>query len=294
MLVLIYIAKIEHIMTVTPDKQKLFLDYCSEVESICRPLFDYLPITFFRYVISFKDNTKIVLSSDYQWLQAYFDQAFYKDELANFVKHPDGSKGISVHSSLCGSDHVICNFWEKFSSTLNYDEVLAWYSKYANFLEFYNFGFSKNNHHGSNIFLNNPNLMKNFMIYFKDKGQDLINEALANRFTQPPLPQSDFRDNWLLGLKPENTDAFLQTIKPERIFLDGESQDIFLTPIESQCLKLILEGNKYKAISDIMARSPRTIESYAAKIKEKFGVRTKTDLLLFCSRNHILDKLENL
>lgn len=33
-------------MTVTSDKQKLFLDYYSEVESICRPLFDFLPITF--------------------------------------------------------------------------------------------------------------------------------------------------------------------------------------------------------------------------------------------------------
>lgn len=128
-----------------------------------------------------------MLSRDYQWLKAHFDQAFYKDELANFVKHPDGSKGISVHSSLCGSDHVICNFWEKFSSILNFDKVLAWYSKYANYLAFYNFGCSKNNHHGSNIFLNNPNLMENFMIYFKDKGQALIKKAVANRFSHPPV-----------------------------------------------------------------------------------------------------------
>lgn len=281
-------------MTNTASPYAVFLDYCDDIKQICQPLFDYLPIRFFRYVVSYRDNTKFVLCTDKAWLEDYFNQQFYMDELANFAKHPENSSGLSIHSANCGTQQVICEFWAKHRARLNYDDIFCTYEKFENFMELYNFGFSQHKHTGANIFLNNKFILDNFLVYFKDKAQEIILDAQTHKFSHPPLPQSNFRDNWLLGMKPENINELMAKIKPSRIYLEGSLNHIYLTPIESQCLKLILQGNKYKAISHIMSRSPRTIESYAAKIKDKFKVRTKTDLLLFCSQNRVLEKLQNL
>jgi DNA-binding CsgD family transcriptional regulator len=54
---------------------------------------------------------------------------------------------------------------------------------------------------------------------------------------------------------------------------------IYLTSRESQCLHYVREGKTSKMIGKILNLSPRTIEQYMTKIKIKFKVTSKTELM---------------
>lgn len=66
-----------------------------------------------------------------------------------------------------------------------------------------------------------------------------------------------------------------------------------LSPKERQFLKLICHEDEYtyKQISDIMGISPRTVDGYRETVFAKFGLKSKTGMVLFAMRNNLLDKL---
>lgn len=53
-----------------------------------------------------------------------------------------------------------------------------------------------------------------------------------------------------------------------------------LTTRESDCVKLLLKGYKFKEIADVMCVSPRTIETHINHIKTKLNCRDKAELII--------------
>lgn len=58
------------------------------------------------------------------------------------------------------------------------------------------------------------------------------------------------------------------------------AKQYFLSPRETQCLHLIIQGNLAKQISSKLGLSQRTIEYYTENIKIKLDCRTKIDLVI--------------
>lgn len=66
-----------------------------------------------------------------------------------------------------------------------------------------------------------------------------------------------------------------------------------LTDREKEFLKLVCHENEYKyeQIADIMHVQHRTVDGYRESIFEKFGIKSKTGLVLFVLRNKLLEYL---
>jgi len=66
-----------------------------------------------------------------------------------------------------------------------------------------------------------------------------------------------------------------------------------LTDRERQFLKLVCHEKEYTydQIADIMSVQHRTVDGYRESIFEKFGIRSKTGLVLFVLRNQIFEEL---
>tara|TARA_R110002110_G_scaffold119309_2_gene293748 strand:+ start:34825 stop:35673 length:849 start_codon:yes stop_codon:yes gene_type:complete len=279
--------------TFEAHKQQLML-LCPEVESICQPLFKLFNITFFRFIRSDASGKKFMICSNPEWLEAYFNEDFYKTELADFRKHPPGSKGISIHSGNCQNQHKVCEFWNKHSKLGNYKAVFTIYQRYDTYFEQCNFASDLSNHSATNIFLNNLDMFKKFILHFKDAGRTLIKTAHKSAFTYPVDPSFKLSDNWYLGLPPGKRELFKQDIKLERVYLDGIYENIYLTTMESMCLKRLLDGKKYKEIGRELNISSRTVEHYIANIKEKLSVTLKLQLLETCKNNNIYEKVKHI
>ena len=97
---------------------------------------------------------------------------------------------------------------------------------------------------------------------------DLINQHASNYHCRY-LPQDENE----LDNKPA-TAACVQ----KRIELDNGH---YLTQREAECVTLAIQGLTMKKIAEQLSLSPRTIEYYLKRIKERMGVKNKKELLLF-------------
>jgi DNA-binding CsgD family transcriptional regulator len=66
-----------------------------------------------------------------------------------------------------------------------------------------------------------------------------------------------------------------------------------LSPREKEFLKLVCHEKEYtyEQIADQMNITPRTVDGYRESIFEKFGIRSKTGLVLFVLKHKLFDVL---
>ncbi len=63
--------------------------------------------------------------------------------------------------------------------------------------------------------------------------------------------------------------------------------EIKLTPRESDVVKLIVKGLRYKEIADDLGLSYETVNTYVGRIRRKLSVSSKTEIALWAVRNGI-------
>jgi len=76
--------------------------------------------------------------------------------------------------------------------------------------------------------------------------------------------------------------------RPESLVLSG------LTGREVQTLKLLASGESNKRAAAILGLSSRTVESYRTRVMLKVGVHSKSELIRFAIRNHIVHILSSM
>ncbi|MCS5711980.1 hypothetical protein [Candidatus Berkiella aquae] len=92
------------------QSEALLKSLCPAVREVCQPLFNYLSVSFFRYIRSYPDRSKYILCTNEDWLTEYFKDKLYDVEYANFHKIP--RTGISIHGH-CNDTDPVCTFWNK-------------------------------------------------------------------------------------------------------------------------------------------------------------------------------------
>lgn len=272
------------------EKQKNLKALCPEVQSIMFALSEYLNITFFRYVKSYPNGEKFIVCNSEAWLDEYFKEKFYNLELANYYKHPDGSKGVSIHGH-CDQDHEVCEFWNRQEKVGNYNNILAFYVKFKNYFELYDFGINQDSHTSNNVFLNNQNIFRHFFLYFKSRGQQLLKQAYDNRFMVEKLENYDDKKNWMLGMNSQMSIIALSEMPLIEVFLDDEYEDHPLTLMEAKSLKFFLEGYKFsQAPNELGVSEARHIDNLQ-KVMTKLNITSYTDLRSLAHQRNIARKL---
>lgn len=99
----------------------------------------------------------------------------------------------------------------------------------------------------------------------------------------------------IANLQKEFSTSSLTILKAEllacnffQLELDNEvtpNNETTLTQRESDCVNLLLEGLTHKAIAAKLNISPRTVEEYFVRVKTKFNLKTRTDIIKFFTLN---------
>ena len=143
-----------------------------------------------------------------------------------------------------------------------------------NYVDIFSFSSNIESH---NFYLNHLNLLKRFIIYFRLKAKDVIDDVHHNhahllaRRIKFNVATEDQKTNIL-----EN---FRKQIPPRKLIIQDNMQKIRLTPRETQHLFLMLEGKSMRKIAKELGISQRTVESCLESIKLKMGYTTKSRLL---------------
>lgn len=225
---------------------------------ICKPL-SYIKTDYFLYVKTFKDGSHIELTTNAGWSEVFYKHKYYEIDVFGETSNNKQS-GIFLWSALpCQKIFTVKR--ELFS--INSGITLATTSK--NISEFYHFGSKTQSAIATNFYLNNIDLIKHFIFYFKDKATSLIRSLESKRIhiLRGSQPLSTFSD-----LERRN---FLQKTTIDRYYFDPDVPNKHLTRREVECLNWFIYGKTAAETAMLLNITKRTVEAHLENIKLKLN-----------------------
>ncbi len=87
-----------------------------------------------------------------------------------------------------------------------------------------------------------------------------------------------------------NSEDSTTRLPSKQYYLKKPWEEIYLTQREAECVQLCLMGKSMKQVGVDLDLSPRTIEFYLKNIKEKMGIRKKSELLSVFNEMHFAEE----
>lgn len=241
-----------------------------DVGSICNPILESIGITYFNYLkIHHGDSSRELLTNNAQWIDHFYKNELYKSVGAVDIEHllP---KGYFLWSELNGNDPI----YSQGRETFNIDNGISFVIKRKDVTHLYIFGSTRDNTKINNFYIRNVDLLKRFILYFKDKGSSLISQAEKNRIY---LPEKQIIDTSRLKqhqLSESDRKRFYKKTEIEKYYLLSEADDLYLTRKQAECVAYLVEGATAKQCAKALGISYRTVESYFNDIKNKISLVT--------------------
>lgn len=247
-----------------------------DIDAICQPLRQYLKIDHFAYqrdvvdherrlqlslaplcnntkfmefAVSYKRNTNPAIYNVTAKSQFYLLASFSPEYATDISKH------VSIHNVFC----------RQITVNDNQREIFA-------------FGSSENDPCLLNYYFNNIDLIDNFILYFREKAAKLLQQTWENKIPSSH-PAIYLSENNVIN-EPNTRQAFLKAVTPKRYFIrDAFGNTVTIPAGEVNCLRLLIRGRSGKEIAAAMNISPRTVETYMERVKNRLSCYTRKQLL---------------
>lgn len=253
------------------DLSKHFsLTSSQDVNAICHPILDNLGITYFNYLkVHHNDSSRELLTNNAEWIDHFYQQKLYKSIGAIDIEHllP---KGFFLWSELNGSDPIYSQGREIF----NIDNGISFVIKRADVTYLYIFGSTRDNTKINHFYTRHIDLLKRFILYFREKASTLILQAEKNRIYLPEKQIIDphkLKQHQLTTLERKH---FYKTTDIEKYYLFSEADNLYLTRKQAECVAFLMEGATAKQCAKALHLSYRTVEGYWNDIKNKLSTVT--------------------
>lgn len=240
-----------------------------EISNICEPLYSLFEITYFNYVKLNSDGSRSILTDRPDFIVEYYNSS----ELL-------ATKAIStMENSNKTTSRLSSEFRDQPSfivarNQFNIDNGLTIIQPTNDGKELYYFGTTRENYDKTYFYVSNIDMFYRFIAYFKDKAESLIKKADAERFL---LLLRESEEETLIDLE-KIRNKFIEATSISRYFIN-QNLDTFLTKREAECLYYLSKADSAKKIGKILNLSPRTVETYLMKVKEKLNCKTKKELI---------------
>lgn len=253
-----------------------FLAMAKDIDDICKPLRQF-GIHLCSYRKTFKDGSRINLSNNANWLEDYFRLGLYKSSLfeADVECYSSGFSVWPQESNL----PVFVHGRTYYKS----DNGITLILKDKDYCEYFIFGASPHNKYMMDFYINNLELIRNFIEYFHEQSHDLMKEATNNLITLHPTVKNPSQ---IQQVDKRIDSLTIKQLFPKKIHTNTNKPIVSLvefSPRERSCINYLLKGKTAKEIARHLSLSYRTIEYYLANIRDKTGCRNKYELIAYFS-----------
>lgn len=252
-----------------------------KIDLICTPLFQHFGMTHFGHIKIFNNGSMLRVANNQKWTQRYFENEFYNDgSLYNIHTLSEEKAHFLLLTGEPEGDHLtsLCTEFDIWNA-------LAIYEKFEGYSDFWFFGTSRQNTEAINFYMNKMNILNKFILYFKDKLYDDLNDLDADKLIYSKIQ--------IL----EETNAEREKIKHFFDLLNIKSYKIndhlSVSKKEFEYLFFLAQGKTSKEIARLTNSSFRTIESHFENIKKKVKCQKKSHLIDFIKNNNIFKSLLN-
>lgn len=225
-----------------------------DIKKICLSFFKRkkLLINHLNYIHKYRDGGVFYLCSNHAWIRHYIANGYMN--IGAFETNPAlANNKYVLWDSLDSNDVILKDSRELIH--VEHGITVTCHTK--NGVGFFNFGNDHANRKELNSYINNFNILNEFMLYFYDKTKSIFQKASEDRFIVHRVTN------------PLSIASISSVASPAAIYL---------TKREQECITWYLKGKNSGEIAVILGISRRTIETHIERIKLKFNCRNLCQL----------------
>jgi len=217
-----------------------------------------------------------------------YTELFFKSELYNQI---DSHRGV-LHSDVFSEEKKTLFFlWTPegpggtMRMSVNMWNGITFYQITKDYIESWAFGGSLGNVGLAEFYLNNLDILKKFLMYFKNAAKDIIDMADKNKTID--IVFHDKNPNPYRA-DPEKIHEFNKKILTKKYPISTGYKEFHISLREIECLLYKSQGLTAKQIARECNISPRTVETHFNKILIKSGLENMNQLLYLCKEEGLL------
>ena len=245
---------------------KYYNSITPDIQQICHSFLKKTGLTCFIYLRIFEDGSRIYLSSHGKWTNHYIKSGFYKnhEHTLSYITNKNRAFALwdGFKSDQVFDDAYQHNIWNGFTI----------YSHEGGKHEACLFGTRPENHQIVNFYLNNIDLLQQFIQFFKIKAHAFTTPSNKNRLIVPDYLSSEPYVETLLQRcsEPEQYQHITSHLKTR---LPAELSA--LSPRETDCLTWSAYGKTSEEIASILGISHHTVNEYLKASFKKLNANNK-------------------
>lgn len=260
-------------------ESKLILSYqrkvYKDVSEICKPLFDEFDITFFSQTRAFHDGQFTSLMNTTDLTEYYLDR--------KYPIYLSQGKGITLNTGIYIAANLENPFQQKMHQELkkifNVDHMIHLIEKQNDYDDMYTFATTPENYKMINQFINNLDIIKHFILYYKDKSASLIKKTNKVRYGSEYFSSPTASTSGTTIQNKHNHKNCLKNMVIKKIHIPTQTGEVSISQREFDCLKYAVKNLTLKEIAKFLNLSPRTVETYVNNLKYKLKCDTRTQLI---------------
>ncbi len=237
-----------------------------DITQICQPLFSTTPINYFIFARMYDSGSVIVFNTQPEWHRYFFEK--------DYARQINSRLKAGCHFWMSNMELSAAN--QDAKKYFNIDNKFELTERGKNYYDIFGFGSASGSVNVIDYYLNNMHVLKQFILYFKDKIKTLLDEAIKNKENQIFIPE--LRAINILPKSKENQTLKEFRQKTKHFFLSDDLNDVRLTRREIESLLHLLCGRTAQQISERLDISVKTVESYLSSIRAKLNCTSRAQL----------------
>lgn len=259
------------IISVNPNEH-ICLKTSEDIVQLTQPLFEFLPINYFRFLrIWKKDGSYIRLSTNSYWTQHYLEKDYGVIASPHSIFKPGESSFYLL--DLLPEATRISPVLQDAKQYYELDHGFSMQETYDEFIDIYDMTAHPTQLTINELYLRYIDSIKKFMGYFKLKGHSLIKKVEEHKFDGSGVEKTAYSN------MDEKKQKFDEALAIDRLIIPDNKGGILLTKRETQCIMGLLCGKSSKMLGKELGLSSRTIEFYIDCIKIKLRCSYKNEII---------------
>jgi DNA-binding CsgD family transcriptional regulator len=241
----------------TISQQHICMKSTEQVRKLLKPITGLADIHYFCYGINYPDTSGFTLVTDAPYYESWF-------------KSEGTLRGFYLKQGWHWIDSMLAPESKQAADERNIANIVTYIRHYEDKSIILEFGATPKSKNTVEFYLNHQNILKRFGHYFEEEAANLIRAANEERFI--PLAHMVQKDKKIFTDETPQTEVDLSFLKTNTVFDT-------LSEREEQCYKLLIQGYSYEEISQKLALSSNTVNTYFHRIKTKLGCGSKLELV---------------
>lgn len=240
--------------------------YHNKIKQLTAPLQHQFGISYFARQTVSNDGAWEIVTNEPGWIEYSAAQNFYKIDPS--LLHPSHyQSGLTVNAS-----HNVPEYLQEMTHTFRKlykgDHTLCILNQTSRGSEWYFLATSATSKKSIDTYITKINAIYSYLKDFKHQAKSILQENLEYCVDLTVLKEKPFyAAERLLDLS---------------VFMPNDHLDIAdpdISPREHECLSHLLQGKTVKETAQCLGLSPRTVEEYLQRLKQKLGCRYNRDLI---------------